>query len=89
MLAIGHGASAMIPDMTKRQVIERLRKACDLAGSRTAFAKRVGVPVQFVSNILNGHEDPSPKVLDAIGLVVRTKRMLIKTYAEKSSQDAA
>ena len=89
MLAIGYGVGAMILDMTKRQVLEKLRRACEAAGSRTAFAKRIGVPVQFISNILNGHEDPSPRVLDAIGVVVHTKRTLIKTYEEKAPQDAA
>jgi DNA-binding transcriptional regulator YdaS (Cro superfamily) len=54
--------------MTEKEVIERLRIACQNAGGQKAFAKLHGFSAAFVSDVVNGKRHPSDRVLEAIGL---------------------
>jgi hypothetical protein len=48
-----------------------LQKACDKAGSQSAFARKVGVGVAHVNAVLHGK--PGPQMLEALGLEERTE----------------
>ena len=49
-----------------------LRKACDKAGSQSAFARKVGVSVAHVNAVLHS-KPPGPKILETLGLEERTE----------------
>lgn len=41
---------------------------CTEAGGQSAFAKKHGVSVAYVSDVLNGRKSPGPALLKAMGL---------------------
>lgn len=56
--------------MTKDQVIDQLRSACEAAGSQRAFADKHGIDDPSVSRVLRGME-PTKNILAALGLKAR------------------
>jgi len=46
----------------------RLRKLCREAGGQSAFSRKHGVSVAYVSDFLNGRQDAGPALLQAMGL---------------------
>lgn len=49
-------------------VYAMLRKECKAAGSQSKFAEKHGVSAAYVSDVLNGRQDPGPALLTALGL---------------------
>jgi hypothetical protein len=54
--------------LNEAQTYMRLRDAVKAAGSEAAFAKRVGITRQSMSDIMNSRRPMSPAVLKMIGL---------------------
>jgi DNA-binding transcriptional regulator YdaS (Cro superfamily) len=54
-----------------------LRKACERAGSQSAFARKVGVSVAHVNAVLHG-KPPGPVILEALGLEAITEYRKIR-----------
>lgn len=48
--------------------VELLRAAVDKAGTQTAFAKKHGVSIAYVNDVLQGRRAPGAKILAALGL---------------------
>jgi hypothetical protein len=46
-----------------------LSQRCEMAGGQSAWAKRHGIPPSVVSETIHGKRDPSPAVLNAMGLM--------------------
>ena len=65
--------------LTERDVIERLQAAVQAVGSQKAFAVAHGISEQYVSDLLRGRRELSPKILDILGL----ERVV--SYREKRS----
>lgn len=55
--------------MTADDVRNMLRKACEAAGSATAWAEKNDISLQYVSDVLNSRRAPGPKALRALGLI--------------------
>lgn len=55
-------------NMTKDQIMEKLRRERDAAGSAAAWARKNGISVQYVCDVLNDRREPGAKILDALGL---------------------
>ena len=68
--------------MEQGQMLERLRRACDAAGSQSGFARRAGVLPQHISLVLKGQRPPGPRVLAALGLVRAEKSYRRRQAAE-------
>lgn len=45
-----------------------VRSNCEKAGSMRAFARKLDVSVAYISDVLNGHRDPGPSILEHFGL---------------------
>jgi len=45
-----------------------LRSACEREGSQRAWAKKHRVSPQFLSEVLSGRKEPSPAVLEPLGM---------------------
>lgn len=45
-----------------------MRKAIADAGGQSAWAARVGVSPQYVSDVVNGRRDPAARMLAAVGV---------------------
>lgn len=54
--------------VTEQQVIERLRAACEKAGSQKAFAEAHGFTAGYVHDVLHARRPPADRILDALGL---------------------
>lgn len=54
--------------MTEAQVIERIRKEADRAGSLRALAREWGVTHNYLSFVTRGIQPPGPTVLKKLGL---------------------
>lgn len=54
--------------LTDQDLIDRLRKAVEIAGSQKNFAQQQGLSEQYVSDVLNRRREPGQKMLDALGL---------------------
>lgn len=48
--------------------VELLRAAVDKAGTQTAFAKKHGISIAYVNDVLQGRRAPGDKILKALGL---------------------
>lgn len=48
--------------------VELLRAAVDKAGTQTAFAKKHGVSISYVNDVLQGRRAAGAKILKALGL---------------------
>jgi transcriptional regulator with XRE-family HTH domain len=48
--------------------VELLRAAVDKAGTQTAFAKKHGISIAYVNDVLQGRRQPGDKILKALGL---------------------
>ena len=53
--------------LTDEDVRDELRKACEEAGSQSAWAKKHGVGCSYVSDVLTGRRGPGPAILAALG----------------------
>lgn len=53
------------------EIYADLRKACDLVGGQTEWARRAGLSAAYVSDVLNARRDPGPKMLKALGYARR------------------
>lgn len=54
-------------------VVERLTKACEIAGSQREWAKTHNLSPAYVSDVLKGKRGPGQSILDALGLVKRVE----------------
>jgi hypothetical protein len=54
--------------MTRKEVLGRLREACDAAGSVKGWAARHGLHWAYVYNVLLGKKRPAEKILESLGL---------------------
>jgi hypothetical protein len=50
-----------------------LRRAVNLAGSMSAYAKSIGVTRQYIHAVLSGKQQPGPAIREALGYDVETK----------------
>lgn len=48
--------------------VDLLRAAVDKAGTQTAFAKKHGISIAYVNDVLQGRRQPGDKILKALGL---------------------
>ena len=62
---------------TQQQVVETLRSAIKEAGGRAAFCQIAGVGEPFLSDVMTGKKQPSPRLLDTINIE------LVRRYAKK------
>lgn len=53
--------------ITEQQIIERLRKACEKAGSQRAWAERNGVSEAYVTDVLKGRRRPGNSIACRFG----------------------
>lgn len=54
--------------LSEREVIERLREACRVAGNQAAFAKLHGLTPAYVGDVIHGRRQLADKILRAIGI---------------------
>lgn len=54
--------------LTIEEVRQRLQKACESAGSQTAWAKAHGMSGAYVSDTIHGRREPGEGILKALGL---------------------
>jgi len=54
--------------MTTEQLIARLRRECELAGSQFNWASVHGISVAYLSDVLSGRREPGRKLLDAMAV---------------------
>jgi predicted RNA-binding Zn ribbon-like protein len=66
--------------MTECQVIERLREASRDAGSVAAFARKAGLSLQYVHDVINGRRSPSERICQAIGI----RKVTTTTFEERN-----
>lgn len=52
--------------------VELLRAAVDKAGTQTAFAKKHGISVPYINDVLQGRRNAGKKILKALGLESQT-----------------
>ena len=57
--------------MTTAHVLARLRREVRLAGSQMALARRIGVSVSYLSDVLRRRRQPGDKILAPLGLARR------------------
>jgi hypothetical protein len=57
--------------MTRDEVLQRLRSACDEAGSAKAWAAAHNVSAPYVSDVLQGNRPPGDGILKGLGLKKR------------------
>jgi transcriptional regulator with XRE-family HTH domain len=61
-------------------VLDRLKRAAEAEKSNAAFAAKVGVSPQYLSDVLRGYRSPGPKLLNHLRLerrevyIARTNR---------------
>lgn len=55
--------------MSEAAVRQVLRAAVEKAGNQAAFARAHGVGQQYISELMRGTRAPSPRILEALGLV--------------------
>lgn len=51
----------------KPAVLAALKRACEFAGSQTAFAKLHDISVQYVNDVLVERREPGKAILSALG----------------------
>lgn len=49
--------------LTRRQVIQRIRKVCAALATQADAAKALGVSAQYLNDVLAGRREPGPKIL--------------------------
>lgn len=54
--------------MTREQVLTLIRKAVAKSGNQATWAAEQGVSGAYVSMVLGGLKDPSPKLCEAVGV---------------------
>lgn len=54
--------------MTYDRLLAYLERQIALSDSQDAYAKRLGISPQYLSNIVNGVRQPGKKLLSALGL---------------------
>jgi hypothetical protein len=54
--------------LTREEVLQRLREACEKAGSENAWAKAHGMSQAYVNDAIRGRREPGPAILEAMGL---------------------
>ncbi len=57
----------MTTEITQQQVIELLRRVVEQEGSQRKAAKRMGISVGHLNNVLTGDKPPSPAILNFFG----------------------
>lgn len=70
--------------MTRSQAMNRLRSACAKRGDTTKLANESGIARCFIANVLAGRREPSVRLLAAIGIRKRIKRVV--TYTNMRSK---
>ena len=65
-------------NMTREQLLARLRRECEQVGSQASWAKANGMSAVYVSDVLAGKREPAGKLLEALGvervIAYRSKR---------------
>lgn len=59
--------------MKDEDLINRIRKLVEAAGTNTAAAKKLGISRPYLRELLNGNRNPGPKVLAYFGLKRETR----------------
>ena len=54
--------------MTQPQLIKKLNKMAEEAGSQAALAKQLGISPSYLSDVLNGLRNPGVSLLAPLGL---------------------
>ncbi len=54
--------------LSTEQVRDRLKDACDQAGSQAAWARRHGMSAAYLHDVINGRRGLGQRILDALGL---------------------
>jgi hypothetical protein len=54
--------------MRVEDVRNLLERQCNIAGSQKNWARANSLSPQFICDVLKGRRDPSPRILDALGL---------------------
>lgn len=67
--------------MEQHEVYERLNAAVDAAGGQRAFARKHGLSVGYISDVLRGNRELSDRILSTIGIERSVQRVV--TYREK------
>lgn len=71
----------MILEKQFREIVEE--RIEELGWSRSEFARRLGVGPQYVTNLLNGHDNPSVKKMESIlNMLGYTARLEFKKISE-------
>jgi hypothetical protein len=55
--------------MNESQVVDKVRKEIERAGSLRALAREWGVSPCYLSDLMNGRRGPGPSILGPLGLV--------------------
>lgn len=78
-----NGQLSMKKSFTSAQVVDRLWEYIGRGCNQTQLAKRIGVSVPFVNDILHGKREPSGKVLEFLGL----ERIVIYRFVPTSGKE--
>lgn len=54
--------------LTIENVIDRLRREIEAAGSQRQFAQKIGVSAAYLNDVMNRKREPGDKILKAINL---------------------
>lgn len=65
--------------MNEEEIIQTLLDSIANAGSARKFAAKTGFSNTYISNVINGKDKPSPRLLNALGYEKRVE--IIKTEA--------
>ena len=55
--------------MNKSQFIIYLKEQIDRVGSQKAYAQKIGISPQYLSDVVNNRREPGKKMLDAIEFI--------------------
>lgn len=64
--------------MTEADLLQKMRKDVEKAGSMRKYAIKVGVTVAYISDILAGKRHPGPSIAKHYGLSV--ERTFVRTF---------
>lgn len=54
--------------MDKTEFVAHLKKQVEIIGSQKEAAEAWGISTQFLNDLLRGRRDPSPAILNALGM---------------------
>ena len=54
--------------MTRDQLMKHIRRELAAAGSQTALARKWGISIPYLNDVLHGRREPGESILDALDL---------------------